>query len=111
VLRALRDTAFGVILSEAILLEVLDVLSRKQLVEKYDLRTEEPLALDDLLLLRGQAVTPVRRIQACRDPLDDMFLEAAIAGQADVLVSGDADLLALSPFEGLPLLSPAAFLG
>ena len=110
VLRALRDAAFAIVLSEAILLELLDVLSRKQLMEKYHLRIEDTLALVDLLLLRGQAVTPVRRIRACRDPRDDMFLEAAIAGQADVLVSGDADLLALHPFEGLPVLSPAAFL-
>ena len=50
------------------------------------------------------------RIEACRDPKDDPFLEAAVSGRADVLVSGDADLLVLHPFRGIPVLTPAAFL-
>ena len=41
---------------------------------------------------------------------DDKFLEAAVAGQADYLVTGDADLLALTPFEGMPVLRPSEFL-
>ena len=49
-------------------------------------------------------------ITACRDPKDNKFLEAAIAARADVIVTGDADLLALHPFRGIPILSPAAFL-
>lgn len=110
VLTRLRDEAFSVIFSEPILLELLDVLSRPKLMQKYHLGSEEALALISLLMLRGEAVTPTRRIQACRDPQDDKFLEAAAAGQANALVSGDADLLALHPFEGLPVLTPSAFL-
>jgi predicted nucleic acid-binding protein len=34
----------------------------------------------------------------------------AVAGEADVIVSGDDDLLVLHPFAGIPILSPAAFL-
>jgi putative PIN family toxin of toxin-antitoxin system len=37
------------------------------------------------------------RIEACRDPKDDKFLEAAVAGEAHLLVTGDRDLLALDP--------------
>ena len=45
----------------------------------------------------------------CRDPDDDKLLETALLGEADCLVTGDRDLLAMSPFRKLPILSPAAF--
>ncbi|MGD0520129.1 MAG: putative toxin-antitoxin system toxin component, PIN family [Terracidiphilus sp.] len=51
--------------------------------------------------------TPIR---ACRDPRDDKFLEVAVHGLADAIVTGDADLLALNPFRGIAILTPAAYL-
>jgi predicted nucleic acid-binding protein len=48
-------------------------------------------------------------VVACRDPKDDKFLAAALAGPAGCIVSGDEDLLVLSPFEGIPVLRPAEF--
>jgi len=50
-------------------------------------------------------------IRACRDPRDDKFLEVAVHGSADAIVTGDADLLALDPFRGVAILTPAAYLG
>jgi predicted nucleic acid-binding protein len=44
-----------------------------------------------------------------RSPTDDKFLELAVNGQADIIVSGDADLLQLDPFRGIPIVTPAAF--
>lgn len=41
---------------------------------------------------------------------DDKFLEIAMVGAADLIVSGDKDLLALHPFEGIPIVAPAGFL-
>lgn len=49
-------------------------------------------------------------LQACRDADDDKFLETAIAAQADCIVSGDGDVLVLDPFEGIRILTAAAFL-
>jgi len=49
-------------------------------------------------------------IRACRDPRDDKFLEVAVHGRADAIVTGDADLLALHPFRGIAILTPAAYL-
>lgn len=43
----------------------------------------------------------------CRDPDDDAVLALAIAAQADVIISGDNDLLVLQQFNGIPILSPA----
>ncbi|ELZ29598.1 PilT protein domain-containing protein [Halosimplex carlsbadense 2-9-1] len=45
-----------------------------------------------------------------RDPDDDAFLECAIAGDADVLVSGDDHPLELGAFRGIDIVSPAGFL-
>ena len=46
----------------------------------------------------------------CRDPTDDKILETALMGRADHLVTGDGDLLAMSPFHGIPIVTPARFL-
>lgn len=47
----------------------------------------------------------------CRDPDDDKLLETALMGEAGCLVTGDSDLLAMSPFRGISILQPADFLG
>jgi putative PIN family toxin of toxin-antitoxin system len=49
-------------------------------------------------------------IRACRDPRDDKFLEVAVHGHADLIVTGDDDLLALHPFRGIAIMSPAEYL-
>jgi uncharacterized protein len=54
-------------------------------------------------------VEPGEEINACRDPKDNMYLELAIAGQADCIVTGDKALLDLHPFRGIPIISPADF--
>lgn len=45
----------------------------------------------------------------CRDPDDDKLLETALLGNADCLVTGDRDLLEMSPFHGIPIVTPADF--
>ena len=44
------------------------------------------------------------KIQACRDVKDDKFLELAVNGNADVVVTGDADLLVLNPFREIEII-------
>ncbi len=46
----------------------------------------------------------------CRDPGDDKLLETALMGKADCLITGDRDLLEMSPFHGIPILRPTGFL-
>lgn len=68
----------------------------------------------DALLMRLAPLVEVvevgRAIRACRDPNDDKFLEAAVNGRADVLVTGDKDLLALHPFGAVSIVTPADYL-
>ena len=46
----------------------------------------------------------------CRDPDDDKVLETALMGDAECVVTGHNDLLVMSPFRGIPILTPAEFL-
>jgi len=55
-------------------------------------------------------VEPNEEIRLCRDPKDDKFLELAIGGNADFVISGDGDLLALHPYRGISIMTSAEFL-
>ena len=55
-------------------------------------------------------VRPKEKVEVCRDSKDNMLLEAAVAGDANYLVTGDDDLLALKDFRGAKIVSPAKFL-
>lgn len=46
----------------------------------------------------------------CRDPKDRKFLELALSGSADFIITGDDDLLSLHPWRGIAILSPADYL-
>jgi putative PIN family toxin of toxin-antitoxin system len=89
--------------TEAELIEVID--------RPYLARLIAPAARARVLELMALAeLVPIaERIAACRDSKDDKFLELAVNGQADVIVSGDADLLVLNPFRGILIVPPATF--
>ena len=106
---AWRAGRFDLILSEPILAEIESVLQRPEVLEKFHLSVVEARALVALLRRHGRLAQPTRPIQRCRDPDDDKFLECAVAGAADYLVSSDADLLVLGEIEGIPILDPPAF--
>jgi putative PIN family toxin of toxin-antitoxin system len=61
------------------------------------------------VLAAAELVPITERIVACRDPKDDKFLELAVNGHADLIVSGDAELLILTTFRGIPIITPTAF--
>jgi uncharacterized protein len=110
VLRHLRDGRFIIIYSVPLLVELVDVLGRPQIQRKYRIQSDDVAALINLIRLRGELVSPNRQIDACRDPKDNRFLEAAVEGRVDAIVSGDADLLDMKEFEAIPILRVAEFL-
>lgn len=55
-------------------------------------------------------VFPQEKVEICRDPDDDKFLEAAIAADANFLISGDKDLLSLKKIKNSRILTPKQFL-
>jgi putative PIN family toxin of toxin-antitoxin system len=97
----------GVLLkSHASEAELMDVIDRPYLA-----RLISPDARDRMVRLMAMAnlVTITERVAACRDPKDDKFLELAVNGHADLILTGDNDLLVLNPFRGIPIVAPAAF--
>jgi putative PIN family toxin of toxin-antitoxin system len=110
VLQRLRRREYTLLLSRATLDELVDVLYRPRLRVKYGLSESALRAVIRLVVLRSELVQPTEQVAICRDPKDDKFLEVALAGQADVIVSGDEDLLILDPYAGIPIVSPSQFL-
>jgi len=96
------------LLSVPVLLEVAEALGRKKL-DKY-LLEEERMRFLVALLKETELVEITEEISECRDEKDDKFLELAVSGNADLIVSGDDDLLVLNPFRGIPILTPKEFL-
>ena len=96
------------LMSAATMTELADVLGR----QKSDAYVSSADRRQFIRLLGRIAVmVPIlRQIRACRDPNDDKFLEVAVNGEADLIVSSDQDLLALHPFMDVPILSPADYL-
>jgi putative PIN family toxin of toxin-antitoxin system len=97
-----------VLISVAALLELAEVLSRKKL-NKY-LLEEERMGFLVALLKEAELVDVTEVVTDCRDAKDNKFLELAVSGKADCIVSGDEDLLVLNPFRGIPVLTPREFL-
>ena len=75
--------------------EVMQVLQRPRFAPKI-----LPLFTDNLsrMFAAAELVTITERVAVCRDPKDDKFLELALNGRADLIISGDADLLVLDQF-------------
>lgn len=101
---------------ELLLPEHAAILSAKLWVELVEtLGKKFGLAPDDLpfLHLYRRHATWVEATAldepVCRDPDDDVVLATALAGEANAIVSGDDDLLALGTFRGIPILSPRQF--
>jgi uncharacterized protein len=96
------------LISAPVLLELSEVLSREKL-NKYLLESERMRFLV-ALLRETELVEITTSVTVCRDAKDDKFLELAVSGNADYIVSGDEDLLVLNPFRGIPILTPRNFL-
>jgi putative PIN family toxin of toxin-antitoxin system len=92
--------------SDATELQLFDVLARPYLAKLIAAETHHWLKA---IMLSAERISINERVAACRDHTDDKFLELAINGKADFIVSGDADLLVLNPFRGIPIVQPAAF--
>lgn len=99
----------ALLFSEATMDELKDVLFRSKF-DRYVSREERATFLAQL---SGEAefVSIIQLIRECRDPKDDKFLEVALNGRADVIVTGDADLLALHPWREIAIVSPTNYFG
>lgn len=97
-----------VLLSLPVIDELYDVFRR----EKFNRYISENDRIQFLTAIVHDAVLVEIRepITACRDPKDDKYLELAVSGNANLIISGDKDLLDMKSFREIPILSPRAYL-
>jgi uncharacterized protein len=88
--------------------EFSSVIQRKKFDTYTSLKNRNQFLHD--FMERSFWINPVEKIQACRDVKDNMILELAVDGQADIIITGDKDLLELHPFREIFILSPNEFL-
>ena len=112
VVRLLRDRAFTLVTSPAILTEVRRSLAYPR-VRKHLIASDEDLDLWVVSFgLVGEPVEGRLRIAAvAEDPEDDKYIAAALEGRAQFIVTGDTHLLALKSYEGVRMVTPRVFLG
>jgi uncharacterized protein len=106
VLDAALDGRYELITSPALLAELRRVLSYPKLQTVVGDADE----LIKLLALAAIVVTPTETVTISRDPDDDRLIEAALEADADVIVSGDQDLLTLGRIGHIQILTPREFL-
>ena len=99
----------GILLMSDSTARELDGVLRREKFDRYvDRATRDEFIAatvrEAMIVLIDQAVTD------CRDSKDNKFLELAVCGSAERLVTGDEDLLALNPFRGIPIVTPQEFL-
>ncbi len=93
-------------------LETLRELIATLHASKFDpyVRRERRDALLERVASLVELIDVLQAIRASRDPKGDKFLEAAVNGRADLIVTDDRDLLDLNPFRGIAILTPAEHL-
>ncbi|MDB9314090.1 putative toxin-antitoxin system toxin component, PIN family [Spirulina sp. CS-785/01] len=99
----------GIILySEATLEELENVLNRPKFNKYITLEERQVfllkfISVSELVLIKD-------KIAVCRDSKDNKFLELAVSGNANLMITGDLDLLVLNPFQGTEIITPDLFI-
>ena len=96
------------LVSEKTIAELDEVLRRPKF-DKYVPATRR-LEFLSALVREAEVIDVVDVVTDCRDPKDNKFLELALSGRGRHIVTGDSDLLALHPFQGIAIVSPQSFL-
>ena len=111
ILTALEAEQFQLLLSEPILEEIGRVLHYGKIAKRHRLSEEKLLTfLEDLAHLAILTLGKLKLVVIKDDPQDDRYLECAIEGDAEYVVSGDQHLLNLKEYKGIQILTPRAFL-
>jgi uncharacterized protein len=103
-----REGTLILVSSPALLAELSEVIARPQfatILARSNTSRERSLA--ELRALAEVLTPPPLAEPVCRDPDDDAVLALALAARADLIVSGDRDLLDLKRFQNIPIVTPA----
>lgn len=105
-----RRGDYLLIYSKPLLDELTEKLNLPRIRDKYNVGERGVQQFLDEVVTGGHSVEPTEKIEVCRDPDDNMLLEAAVAGKADYIVTGDEDLLVLQEYRTIRIMTPAVFL-
>ncbi len=108
--RFLSEGAFELILSPAIVEEVLHTLGYPKIRKAIRGTIKPEPWFEDLVVLADLVGGHTDLSGACEDPDDDKYLAAAVDGRADFVVTGDQSFLGLETYEGIQMVTPRAFL-
>lgn len=97
-----------ILISENTLSELKNTLNKPKL-RKY-ITLKDKFGFLTKLEIAGILVEISQSITICRDPKDNMYLDLALSGKADAIITGDTDLLTLNPFRNIPIITPKFFL-
>lgn len=101
---------YELVVSQAIIDEIEDVLNRPKLRAKFTSLTDEIVEQVTTLLSNASQVNPSDIPAVSRDPKDDMFLACAVSAEATHIVSEDKDLLVLNPYNDIQIVDALGFL-
>ena len=111
IFQSFQDEVFELILSEPILAEFQEVMRYNRLRRLHGLTDAEIAVAAEDFAEFATMIEPTEPLSVVLDdPEDDKFFEAAVTGQAEVIVSGDHHLLELRTYRGIRVVTPAAFL-
>ena len=106
-----HPAAFDLPTSTAILTELERVLHYDRIQKRYQLTDEMISAYLLTVRLDSELIEVTQQVNAVeRDPDDNRVLACAIQAEADYIVSGDPHLVDLAIYQGMPILTPSAFL-
>ncbi|MEP7352796.1 MAG: putative toxin-antitoxin system toxin component, PIN family [Acidobacteriota bacterium] len=108
--RALSQAVHSAVLivNSSMIRELAEVLARPKF-DRY-VSLEQRKHFLSLLLESSEIAPTITVVTTCRDPKDNHVLEAAENGSAEVIITGDTDLLDLNPFHGIRILTPIEYL-
>ena len=107
VLEKWGEAKFTVVVTTDIIEEYFEVLNRS----KFGLKQETIDRIARFIYQFSEFIIPEEKIKFIEDdPKDDKFLEAAVAGKVDFIVSGDKHLLDLKEFRSIPIITGREFL-
>jgi putative PIN family toxin of toxin-antitoxin system len=111
IIKLIEKQQIQAISSENILIELTDILQKSKLQKRL---SQLKLSAEEVVIVAKRLMTLVVIeeiiIPELRDPKDQMVLATAIAGDVQVVISGDKDLLVLNPYRNISILLPQDFL-
>ena len=110
ILRLFEEEAFELVVSQPLLDEYQEALGYEKVRKMHGMADEEIQQRVADLKTTAIFVTPTASIKVVSDPDDDMLFAAALEGQADIIVSGDAAVQAVKEYQGIRVLSPTLFI-